>query len=462
MIKKIDIKNIAGITGQEISFLNSNAKKKATNEPFYDGMIWNFDKKERNTTKLLLFPTFVATNASGKSSMLKAVKLSSAVSDADMFISVIREDFRKEKKWNKALMYDKNFVNEWLKSYMKDGYDRSCVEVTYANPSNVTEDTKREAELVNVNGAVTINIKTSLENISKHEASIFAAEIKEASDSERGNGVATFSLTPERIIELTDWNITKNTIYEISSDEGEYDANEKYFDNFEYISKPIFCKILSILDKNWKYSNGKIFQVRRKFNEETLEVETFRKEYSFDAVGKYLSNGTKKMLSIINKFAKATIDFKMGDSPIFIIDEIENGLNIALIELIFSTVKALAHDGYYIQVFSTTHATTIFEKNLVSPWNAFVSANRTNDEETQVEFINLLSGDLEFKDQEVSRPEKRVSAIKLKNYFSPVFWEEIINEDKMFVKTRTLHEMEIDNLSDFIKSAVSSDEEDEE
>jgi AAA15 family ATPase/GTPase len=82
MIEKISIKNIYGIfEKQEIDFSLKSCKIREGQNCLEKGIL-----KNKNGDPIMLTPTFIAKNAAGKTSLLKALELISTIEKKGLFL----------------------------------------------------------------------------------------------------------------------------------------------------------------------------------------------------------------------------------------------------------------------------------------------------------------------------------------------------------------------------------------
>lgn len=154
-------------------------------------------------------------------------------------------------------------------------------------------------------------------------------------------------------------------------------------------------KLLATIDDNISHiekgAKGQ-YHIVQKENENYLNVSS-------------LSFGTLKTLYIINESYSV---FK--DGGIVLIDEIENGLNASLINLIVSFYTDEDINVGRGQLFLTTHVPYIFERNIIKNHNAFVFLNKKFEKVTEVANITKRTATYE-------------SMFLSKNYFNEYFWK---------------------------------------
>lgn len=411
MIKGVKITNSFGIKKLDIDF---KIKSHQGNNDIEEQII-DLDGKPYS-----LVPSFLAKNASGKTSIIKSIEFVSRFLNKDNFV--------KELKHYITTIFikfsDGRYEN--LESLMSDNQSKIrmiemidwCIKSILSEIVHVGENhTKIQLELD--------------EDIVAFELSEYDLQIKYDTTN------FTFSLKhflEETMIKIN-WNSIRSFMdFTIEVDNkmqhilSSYKFLQKNNFNFSYIDqvrasenhkkKYEFWSNIKTFINNFGFDSFQ-FLIKKidknitkiEFDEPSQEVMFYTKTSNGLPLNYLkLSFGTFKLVELISK---SVVVLKKGGA--LLIDEIENGLHISLIKLlveIYSDPEINVAKG---QLIITTHNPLIFEKNIISPRNVFMT------DADDIVWIKELSN--------YSRPSDTEAFVKSKNYYNDSFWEPSLGHD---------------------------------
>lgn len=410
MIENIKILNYKGIESLDISFIQKNVSYKSINS------------EQVVTSKLgqnyMLTPTFIAKNAAGKSSMVKALNYISKFSDFNELKKIIANYFKNtlRKHLSDSLLNNVNssetaspmneenikiqlatgFIFEIFKENAHVGKDLVFVEVK-TDDENIISFTSSPIDFVlNVNKTrisfntifskllAKIDLKLLPRMLSPNKILAFEEKLQKHIDKimqkyQYGKVINLHTIVRNDMVKIDRVKVQQNMLTV---------ANRFGFVGLKNLLNEIDPHITNV---EYDVHKDALFIFLKSDNSTPFVPEL------------HLSFGTKKMLDII---AKAVDVFKTGGA--LIIDEIETGLHLSLVKL----VVTLFHDDKLntgkAQLVSTTHVPFIFEKGIISAKNAFVSTMGT--------FKPLKSSNI------IRRTEDLELSLRTKNYYSDEFW----------------------------------------
>ena len=402
MIKNVEIHNFFGIKKYSVDF----RIKSLQGQNGLEEQVINADGEN-----IALLPTFIAKNAAGKTSFIKAINFALRFASKETFI---KEVFYYTNRIAMQKFVSNSFDNTGeieLKRNISQGIIKDLFdEVSFAGSDfcklkiQLVKNREIELELTSDSFFITMNNTTINlgDFISKIEYKINLVDF-------------TSPLELRKIvIDIINKQIDKSGyefftgVNNASLFKGDHKASEfnavklknftgsqmrKIIESFGFSA---FKTLLTKIDNNVKTIN---------FDQETKSLEIMINGTDVPITPKNLSFGTQKIIEIIYKSINL-----FNNGGIMLIDEIENGLHISLIKLITTMYSDPDINIKGAQLFITTHSPSIFEEDIVDYHNVFVSNND--------KFISLKE---ENKCSTNSRTENIKAMIKTKNYFNDFF-----------------------------------------
>lgn len=413
MIKKIEIYNTFGIKELKLDFeiKNKNINKNDFSVENQIALI--------NEDAFSLIPSLIAKNASGKTSLLRAVKFASNAMDKELFSNMLKT-FMKSILFKKLsilnmeinsmeipgqakdyLNSDEAVVKDVLHSVFKDvvfqGKDYSVIIVEFANTTFSIETTEHDVTIKQGNGVKPISLQKILMSLVSNSNHILQN--------------VTINQTAKIIDEFVMKEIEKI----------EFQVKDVLMVNVEEFEKDGLVKSLSQRDSLWNdislfvdtYGYDAFQTFVKKLDENITKVEFDKSSNqvlfyhadngNFPINQQKLSFGTAKM---INLFAKAISVFKKGGA--LFIDEVENGLHLSLIKLLVATFSDPVINKHNAQLILTTHNPLLFERGIIFIHNVYMSEKNCFH---QIE--SLCKAKEEFN---------MYAFVKSKNYYNDLFW----------------------------------------
>lgn len=423
MIRKIEIKNAFGIREQKLDFSikNFHKSKDITNQILRDG-----DKA------IALIPTFLAMNATGKTSLMKAITFALRFADKDEFTRQIGfytyNNFLEGMKNiinTGEMSLDKNpgleITNKLFKEISFAGSNSLMIDIDLIGNRKITIKLDDQSFYVILNDDV-IDVTSLINEV------IFNFEIPTTNYREVGDA---FLARASQLIKEKEITFYKN-INEASILKETLSAS-----NLKSISlkQKTRFHIKSLIEK---WGDDVVISLLRKidtnienveFDLETSSFSIYLKGINIPISANNLSFGTQKVLEIFYKSGKI-----LKNGGIMFVDEIENGLHQSLISLIVGIFSNETINQGNAQLLLTTHLPTIFNE-IIYKHNAFIHDGN--------KFIKIN------EDAAISRTEKKDSMFIAKNYYNDHFWYDNNSNPKS-----TLSDLDINFLIDKMSNRI--------
>ena len=412
MIKQIKLENIYGIRKFEVDFMLKNIQE--------DTILENQIIKDEKDN-ISLSPLFLAKNAAGKTSFIKAVNF--------VLRFATKKDFVKE-----LSHYKMSSINTDIKNFMKDqlnqkNIDTQLLNLHLKNSEHYTGDhiisqlfheisfSGSQKVLIEIllvkNRKIVVEITNSSFILQLNEKTINIKYILNSLNIKN-----TFNKSPNETLKEVKDELNKNSFF--FDDFNNFDLNfDSIFRDINPITKinEITLKRLtnmhiSLISKKMGFKPTSLLLKKLdsnissiKFDSENNEFEIYLKSASdqWPISPSSLSFGTQKCLEVL---AKSIYLFENGG--VLMIDEIENGLHLSIIKLILAFYSDPNINKKNAQIILTTHNPLIAERDIVSSKNVYM-----------VEKDNFIS----VKKMKIKlRTEDSISMIKSKNYYNDIFW----------------------------------------
>lgn len=444
MIKNIKIENFKGIKKLELDFTLTHVRGNG-------GLARQMISKEG--THVALTPTFLAKNAAGKSSLIDALAFVSKFIHADSLARFISQyvwryvaDIERKIRNNENSFEDDNIqiesyideqefqsnvLNDILTKYSNAQENKFYIEINNIDGTSASIECSEESFILKKNNTL-IDISSIISNALNDYMRGYGRQhrLRGHLNSFRSAIVAiemykSYHDVKADLLDEHTFHLIKYEFKDVDSEMLNSRRNSSEFDKQIYMLKDNFGidfvnNILSSIDPNIKAIK---FDVQKKiFNFYTGEGD-------FPITSSNLSYGTKKVISIIH----AAIPILQWGGCLMI-DEIENGLHLSLIELIVSIFKNKHINRGQAQLISTTHNPLLFEREIIEHKNVFIG---DIDSEGKFNFIKISDIDLGEK----QRTEAIYQLVKAKNYFNDIFWFKLNLPNKS-----TLNEANIDSI----------------
>ena len=423
MIKSIEIKNMFAIKDFNVDFklVNNRTEPTTSNQIIKDGK-----------DKIAMIPTFLAKNASGKTSFIKSIEFALRFAKKESFIEEMlfykwRQIRERDAKFNK--------MSETDEYRFKIDNSAGIVKNLFKEISFVG------SEFSNIFIEFTKNRFIKIE-ISDHSFLVLLKDTR--IDVLKFLDLINLNFSLD---ELTNSEIRKKLKEKIE----DVIHNKKYlfYDDFEYNSlitggarlatlnevfaKHIVMEYLENIIANFGFESLKTILKKIDTNIKNITHDVENKTFdlyvtsSILPISPYqLSLGTQKAIEIISKSINI---FEKGG--VIMIDEIENGLHLSLIQLIVSIFEDEDINKNKAQIILTTHNPLIIDRGIVKIDNVFMY-----EQKNFIQLKNLKT----FK-----RTEDKMASIKPKNYFNDYFWMLKSNDD-LFEPKSTISQTGIEQI----------------
>ena len=403
MIVKGKFENIFGIKNMEINFKQKYSKDKEQEDQIIKGS---------NNLNASLIPMILAKNATGKTSLIKAIDFALRFSNKETFIKYVsklkqtiflREMFQAIKDTDefsfKETDMTKIICSELFKEVSFAGSEYFLIELETIYNSTIRLEggkdfltifiNKEKIDIFNFIDEIVLNDKDKESRVQANNT--ISKIVKEKAKkikfiSEHKNFSSLFRDT-RPITEMNEINVKYKTKKHI-----ETIIDKLGFNAFNFLLKKLDNNISSI-----------------SFDIESKAFDIFLKNSDTPIAPKNLSFGTQKVLEILNNSLPL---FENGG--LMMIDEIENGLHLSLIKLIVGIFEDPEINKAKAQLLLTTHLPLLGEEEIINIWNIFIQRENS--------FVQLR----EF----ASRTYDQEKMIKNKNYYNDFFWLRNDTENK--------------------------------
>lgn len=384
-----------------------------------------------------LIPTFLAKNAAGKTSLIKAIEFGMRFSSKDRFIKEITFlalNMLGDKMKNAANVIDtdtfsvagmgiqsKRVIESLFKQISFAGSDVVRIDIQFIKDEFIKVELTRDSFYIIMKNT-TINVGEVLSQIDITDfvnktpyqvtAEVQMITKKIANDFE-------FFSDSEKVKALFRDTQPRTTMGELLVKNKVEEYLQTILNTFGFDATRV---LLQKVDKNIRTI---------KYDAEAKSIDIFLKTTgdNVSISSSNLSFGTQKLLEIIH----LSIDlFKNGG--ILMIDEIENGLHLSLIKLIVSMYSDPEINTGKAQLLFTTHNPLIAEQQIVENRNMYMQERDS--------FINIRDIDFDNK-----RTESQQQIVRAKNYYNEVFWSKNNLDDKSTLSNLAINQI-INSLTD--------------
>ena len=390
VLKQVEIENAFGLRELELSF----ELKKMKNAESTDQLI---NIEEGN---FCMVPTFIAKNASGKTSLIKAIDFATRLINKKSFIENITNYaiwiFQKinfEIKSNEFSFNAKKFLDEIFKQVVFAGAEEMKIKLAFTQNNLILVELTRSSFEIKINNQIIDVIKILEKMFEENLENKTRTQIVRYFKENISLQIKNYSFLPifsdslyrdtHHITTLGDFLLKENANRFLKRL-----ANHFGFPQLRFLLKKLDPKISNL-----------------EYNPTNKLVSIYMKETSDFAIpSHFLSFGTLKTIEILAKSIKI-----LENGGLYLIDEIENGLHLSLIKLILAFYNSKEINQKNAQIILTTHNPLIFKEDVVSKFNAFMVENNN--------FINI-------KDHKaINRTEDQIGFISPKNYYNDYYWE---------------------------------------
>lgn len=440
MIKNVMLENIFGIKQFETTFELKNVPQ---HQDQYSQVIVR--GKGQSRTAYSLIPTFLAKNASGKTSFIKAMDFATRFMTSESFIEEIE-----------------SFAFILIKNAMIDARKKTT---RYTSLSNMgTEHKKFDFDVKSANEALT--------NMLFEEVSFLGTSVSKIKVEFIDNRSIEILSTPEdTVITYTNENIKEKTknisisnlfinmmspiainpdAIHLTLDLINSQAESLLFPYEDYfIKENIICHYADVVRKSREYklkdnATDYILKLVDSFGYEATKTLLMKADkninnFDFDPSSKTINVWTVHSKSLplpLNKLSFGTIKllhllsdsvdlFKNGG--VMLVDEIENGLHLSIIKLLVEIYATKEINEKTAQLIFTTHNPLILERKIVEPRNVYMTES---DEFTKFIAIKNIKGYERASDLE--------AFVHAKNYFNDIFWLERETDPKSTLTTSAI------------------------
>ena len=426
MILKASIKNFLGIRNFEIDFTQSHVYGKDQGE-----QVLSYEKN----THYSLVPTFLAKNASGKTSFIKAISFGLTFSNSKEFVKEIAHYINSTIRSFIGNRIKKSIDTKINLANLKSELISEPVSILFKELSHIGSKLieieidligNRKIKLSISNDSFFVTLNETKINISQFINQVILKVIKDG-DYQENEDIGNLITMRDSVYQVTkkfakkfnfykDVNfnsIFRDTLRKTTASEILIKhQTDKYI--FDLVNNVGFHSVSTLLTKMDENITKVAFDIEKK------DINIFTKDSYLPVTGKNLSFGTQKVLEIIHKSMPL---FKNGG--VMLIDEIENGLHLSLINLVVSLFEDENINKQKAQLFLTTHNPLIFEHKIVLPSNCYMTekgnfkslkffTNRTADFEKLTKsknYYNDLLWLLENKEPRTSIPQIKTRQI---------------------------------------------------
>lgn len=424
MIKRIELENTFGIKELSIDFQLKSIRE--SSKLGQEDQVIKF-----NNEYYSLIPTFLAKNAAGKTSLIKAIEFAMRFSSKERFIkeitflglNMIGDKLKSAANISDTDTYSISgmgiqslrVIDSLFKQISFAGSKVVSIFVELINGQSIKVELTNDSFYVVMKNS-TINISSILSRLHIDDMSNKTGnQIKEELTIMVKNIAKEFEFISE--IELTkalfrDTN-PKSLMAEIMVKNKVEEYIQRIQDTFGFEATKL---LLQKVDKNIRTI---------KFDAESKMMDIYLKTTgdNVSITSNNLSFGTQKLLEIIY----LSIDL-FDKGGILMIDEIENGLHLSLIKLIVAFYTDPEINKGKAQLLFTTHNPLIAEHQIVEHRNMFLQEGSS--------FINIKNIEIENK-----RTEDQQQILRAKNFYNDVFWSKNNLEDKATISNLAINQI---------------------
>ncbi len=357
-----------------------------------------------------MVPTILAKNASGKTSLIKAISFALRFSNFETFINAItkykfaaisaymnnRMEAAIDTNEVQIAISSKKIIKDLFNEISFAGQEFSRIEIVCLNKKNIVIEATPFSFTIVINGEVidleSVLDKINIKNLQSKTPRNVVKEIRE--------------LATKNSKHLPFFQNSKNYDLIFRDNASATEASELNIKNRTniYISKIIentgftpLKMLIMKLDTNIKNIS---------IDQENQQIEIYIKGSDVPISAKNLSFGTQKILEILFKSLP-----HFQDGGVMMIDEIENGLHLSLIKLLVSLFEDEEVNTAGAQLILTTHNPLIAERGIVRSNNIFI--------QDDIAFMNVKKVKLTNSEKRNYSMEKMT---KSKNYYNDLFW----------------------------------------
>lgn len=418
MIKQIKIRNIFGIKEFDVNFERKNV------------MSGNFVDIEEQMIQVdgsyySLIPTFLAKNAAGKTSFIKAIDLASSfvtkdglIDELSTYIVLKINQYAMQRVHNQMrniendINTDEMSINFDVSKFINDIPETLFNEVSYKGADEAIIEIKQDDNLfvliltkndltIRINKE-TVSMKDILFNtipylqidkaVVRHNPWPVSAKFKKECNK---------YFNDKKINFISNFNV--RTLYL---------DNQKNSGMDNVIKKRSAYRHIMEISRFFGYDALKLLLQKIDDNIQTIvedpttkTIEIFLKDSQIPLNPERLSFGTIKVMELISSSIPL-----FNNGGILMVDEIENGLHLSLIKLIVEMYSTPEINKSKAQLFITTHNPLIIERDIVDVGNVYMSEGH--------KFVNIrdIKG--------IGKTYDMISFVKSKNYFNDIFWME--------------------------------------
>lgn len=424
MIKKISLENTFGIKELEIDF-----QLKSIRESSKLGLEDQVIKK--NGEYFSLIPTFLAKNAAGKTSLIKAIEFAMRFSSKNRFVSeitflalnMIGDKLKSASNTSDTDTFSiagmgiqsLRVIDSLFRQISFAGSHSVSMLIELINNQSIKVELTRDTFYIVMNNSI-INVGNILSQLQINDLSNKTGnQIKDELTIMVKNIAKEYEFISE--IELTKAIFRDTNPKSLMAEMMVKNKVEEYLQTIQNKFGFEAAKLLlQKVDKNIKTI---------KFDTETKTMDIYLKTTgeNISITSNNLSFGTQKLLEILY----LSIDlFEKGG--ILMIDEIENGLHLSLIKLIVAFYTDPEINKGKAQLLFTTHNPLIAEQEIIEHRNMFLQEGSS--------FINIRNINIQNK-----RTEDQQQILRAKNFYSDVFWSKNNLEDKATLSNLAINQI---------------------